>query len=747
MVYCKSKDQILKEADQLSYEGNFQEAINLIQNTLSSKPLLEFQILQLKLKLQSLYYNSDQANKALLIVQDSLKNKLVQNDFYFYCRYLLAYGSIIYKTTHKDKLNTVNRILQIYYKALLYYNKGLKDKDYRFIQDLELKVKLHINILLMLRIRTQQLQAYGNSDEIDLNNLKQLKNKDVLPTDCIYVKYDDKIVNINITRYMHNLEQIKSDIYTLGNKQLIDYYNNLHLLILTTIITDHLNKGIIHVLLDDKIVDLNLIICLTVQKIKNINLKQFSYRNKESFILAIYNLFKSFQQIINNICMMMSVLQVQKQFVNQITTETKKVQLKDALQHTNPYHMKTLLAISNNTMQFKFNQLSKESQNKIKQWYLLSFSIVNYYYKILQMLYTKIKDQVQLIQESSIIKVYINYYYLVVKIYKKLYQFLNGQNLICCIEQQYRQIINKADKNKPHQYGVLLYIAKSLLQMMRNYYLYKKEINKCVICDLEIKQIESYFENQQSNSLLSQLTKSSDLLNSNINQIKQLQESNKLLQNFAHILAHDLKTPVRNIITFSRLLQIQNKDQLDQLGKQSVELILQYGNKMKDLIDSSLLYAQVNKKINKSQFNLHQLIIDVLKHNNFKFRGSNIFIKYKLQDIPKIIYGDRTLIGIVIMNIISNSIKACNGNQNSIIQIGSNKKNWLYISDNGKGMNEQQVQNIFNLFYRSDDTQKVQGLGLGMSIVKRILDSHNSTIIIDSKEGKGTIVYFTLSVV
>lgn len=168
---------------------------------------------------------------------------------------------------------------------------------------------------------------------------------------------------------------------------------------------------------------------------------------------------------------------------------------------------------------------------------------------------------------------------------------------------------------------------------------------------------------------------------------------------------------------------------------------------MKDLIDSSLLYAQVNKKINKSQFNLHQLIIDVLKHNNFKFRGSNIFIKYKLQDIPKIIYGDRTLIGIVIMNIISNSIKACNGNQNSVIQIGSNKKNWLYISDNGKGMNEQQVQNIFNLFYRSDDTQKVQGLGLGMSIVKRILDSHNSTIIIDSKEGKGTIVYFTLSVV
>ena len=168
------------------------------------------------------------------------------------------------------------------------------------------------------------------------------------------------------------------------------------------------------------------------------------------------------------------------------------------------------------------------------------------------------------------------------------------------------------------------------------------------------------------------------------------------------------------------------------------------GKKMNQLIQSSLYYAQVGNNIKKEECSIRQIVQNIQINLIQQLVMKNIKFRVDYQNLPQVIISDKTLITNVFINLVSNSIKACNKNKQSFIQIGSHNKDWIYVKDNGIGMTKYQKQKMFNLFYKSSNTS--QGLGLGMTIVKRILQKLNSTIIVQTEKEKGTTFFFNVQI-
>ena len=116
-------------------------------------------------------------------------------------------------------------------------------------------------------------------------------------------------------------------------------------------------------------------------------------------------------------------------------------------------------------------------------------------------------------------------------------------------------------------------------------------------------------------------------------------------------------------------------------------------------------------------------------------------------DFPTV-HVDRMRIGEVLMNLIENSIKFMGDQPNPKIEVGyrlDGEETVFFVTDNGIGLDENQLEKVFELFYKIDKSSK--GTGAGLAIVKRIVDVHGGRIWVESEKGKGASFYFTLPVV
>jgi PAS domain S-box-containing protein len=231
--------------------------------------------------------------------------------------------------------------------------------------------------------------------------------------------------------------------------------------------------------------------------------------------------------------------------------------------------------------------------------------------------------------------------------------------------------------------------------------------------------------------------------------LNELKRSNEELQQFAYVSSHDLQEPLRTIASFTQLLQKRYKGQLDEDADEFMEYIVEAAVRMKQQIQDLLEYSRVATKENEfKSVNLNEILDTTLTYLDTLIKESNAEIN--VEKLP-VVMGDSGQLQSVFQNLISNAIKFKKHEEPLKIHISSykdeeNKEYVFSIKDNGIGIEEQYSERIFTIFQRLHARDEYKGTGIGLSIVKRIIERHGGRIWVESEFGGGSTFYFTIPI-
>jgi light-regulated signal transduction histidine kinase (bacteriophytochrome) len=214
---------------------------------------------------------------------------------------------------------------------------------------------------------------------------------------------------------------------------------------------------------------------------------------------------------------------------------------------------------------------------------------------------------------------------------------------------------------------------------------------------------------------------------------------NKELNDYAQIVSHDLKSPLRSIEALVSWIKEDFEDVLDKEGKTHLSLIVSHLEKMDALISGILKYSTINKEVRtEREVDLNRLVQDIIKLLHVPE-----YIEVKMHQLP-FINGDQFKLQQLFENLIDNAVSnmdKVNG-RIDIISRDLDSKYQFEIKDNGKGIDAAYFDKIFQVFQKLENDSN--SLGMGLSIVKKIITYYNGEIWLDSELGKGTSFFFTL---
>jgi signal transduction histidine kinase len=247
---------------------------------------------------------------------------------------------------------------------------------------------------------------------------------------------------------------------------------------------------------------------------------------------------------------------------------------------------------------------------------------------------------------------------------------------------------------------------------------------------------------------------------------KQLQDRNDELQSIVFAAAHDLRTPLVNIAGFSgeleksiaKLTETLDGVSLDADVAERIEFILktdvteslrfiQFGNQQMDMLLSGLMrLSRVGTaSIRESELDMYRLFDSVVQGFQYKINTLDIGLTIQ-EDVPDCI-GDYSLMSQVFINLLDNAIKYRHPDRKTIIKMGGSVQDEMVeytISDNGIGIELDQQDKVFDLFHQLHSKPDAKGQGLGLTIVRRIMDRQQGSVDIDSTPDEGTTIFVRL---
>ncbi len=226
--------------------------------------------------------------------------------------------------------------------------------------------------------------------------------------------------------------------------------------------------------------------------------------------------------------------------------------------------------------------------------------------------------------------------------------------------------------------------------------------------------------------------------------VAELTVANRNLVDFAHIAAHDLKEPLRIITLLADCLLEDYVDKLEEQGKAQIESLSARARKMGLLINGILQYSKLGPVINgEKSVNLNEVVAEAICNIA---PPKNIEIT-KENDFPTVVYDETQMIQ-VFQNLIGNSIKYMDKPQGKIkITCVREKGFWKFsVADNGCGIEKQYYNKIFQIFQTLARRDDVKGTGIGLSLVRKIVEMYNGKIWIQSTPGQGSTFFFTLPI-
>ncbi|WP_439129907.1 sensor histidine kinase [Polaribacter sp.] len=316
--------------------------------------------------------------------------------------------------------------------------------------------------------------------------------------------------------------------------------------------------------------------------------------------------------------------------------------------------------------------------------------------------------------------------------------------------------VNKSYTTADEQFSMLQRATKISSEelFVANQQLREESVSqKKVIAKLEnvIDQLQVYDLNKERPKETTDSLKLVDFIDSqtkeiiNINKqkdllVKNLERQNQELNDYAHMVSHDLKSPLQSIEALIVWIQEDYADVLDSSGKKSLKLIRDNVEKMDTLIKGILQYSTIGKK----QTDFYEVDVQVLVNEitEEKFNAGNIEFIIP-NTLPKI-KGDKFGLEQLLINLIDNAIKF-NDKEKTVIKIGFTEELefWnFYIKDNGKGIDKQFFNKIFVAFQKLENDYKSAGIGL--SIVKKLVEVYNGKIWLESDLNVGSTFYFSI---
>ncbi len=236
-----------------------------------------------------------------------------------------------------------------------------------------------------------------------------------------------------------------------------------------------------------------------------------------------------------------------------------------------------------------------------------------------------------------------------------------------------------------------------------------------------------------------------DLEDRILERTNQLQASNRDLEAFAFSVSHDLRAPLRAIEGYSALLMEDNRNKLDDESVRILELVCQNTQRMDKFITDLLSLSKMSLTDKKFlQVNMDEIVNDVIAEiTKDKKTAKYSFI---LSSLPEV-FADPVLIRQVWMNLILNAVKYSEYKEEPVIKISCENKeeeNVFLVEDNGIGFNQSIAQNLFQPFQRLYQGDEFEGTGIGLTIVKRIVERHGGRVWAIGKQNEGAKFYFTI---
>lgn len=226
---------------------------------------------------------------------------------------------------------------------------------------------------------------------------------------------------------------------------------------------------------------------------------------------------------------------------------------------------------------------------------------------------------------------------------------------------------------------------------------------------------------------------------------EQLLIANKELEAFSYTVAHDLRTPLRTIDGYCNIMLEDYTATLPNKAKEVLQIIIKTTHKMDILIKELLQLARLNRDaLHYSSLDMTHMVQDILKNikDTLPIEGFNIDIS-PLEPCQ----GDYALMSEVWQNLLENAIKFTQPCPVKSIQIGSRKEpneTVYFVKDTGVGFDMQYVDKIFAVFQRLHRERDFEGTGIGLAIVKKVIERHNGQVWAESTVGKGTTIYFSI---
>lgn len=230
-------------------------------------------------------------------------------------------------------------------------------------------------------------------------------------------------------------------------------------------------------------------------------------------------------------------------------------------------------------------------------------------------------------------------------------------------------------------------------------------------------------------------------------ELKKYISSNLQLENFAYIASHDLKAPLRTVVSFTHLLKNKSYHDLNPKSQKYLDIVIDSSENMQKLIDDLLTYSRVNtEKMKVKKVDMSKLMSRINLELHAVIDEKNASIKVQ-EGLPSI-YVDESMMIQLFGNLVRNALKFVEEGKRPVVEIGFKELDlfWEFsIKDNGIGIKIENQDIIFNTFEKLHSNDIYEGTGLGLTICKKIIDNHDGRIKVKSQEGKGSKFIFTIA--
>jgi PAS domain S-box-containing protein len=224
-----------------------------------------------------------------------------------------------------------------------------------------------------------------------------------------------------------------------------------------------------------------------------------------------------------------------------------------------------------------------------------------------------------------------------------------------------------------------------------------------------------------------------------------LEASNKELEAFAYSISHDLRAPIRHVVGYTQLLQKNSASALDENSHRYMVMILESAQRMGTLIDDLLAFSRIGRvETRETTVNLGLLVKEVRGEVQQDIDGRNI--SWKVGALPDL-HGDRSMLRLALVNLISNAVKFTRTRPQAEIEIGCLEKKQdevvVFIKDNGVGFDMRYVDKLFGVFRRLHSAEAFEGTGIGLATVQRIIHRHGGRVWAEGLVDRGATFFLS----